>query len=540
MNPMKKLFCVLFCLALLMTGNGSLAATDYTLPEKMEKQLDFGSGLKGTVTLHGEGNDPLILSLQALQDIELQVRGLKSGKQIHAYMYQADDQEQQIGLTEYYSDGDQSWLRSDLQPGEVIRFPGLEKLAEFLFPTEGGNPSLSSVAVRWFQLSESERTALINPVVDELSGDLEAWLAAYADVSPVRIAENGASVIDLSYTIPIRDVWAETVTLMSKLVRSEAGRKLAEALLDQNQAAVFFNGNLDWYYAEAMAQQAAEYDLQYTRTVTTLGTALSSLLELPLDEERTGFQALIIEERDGLLAWTLRSEERLITLQMPEQIDFSQIDEASVWLTVRPTDADQGEGEYHALRITVTHSKTADLDEESRNHERIRWEIRTERDVSRIPEGEDPDRYPEEVPVSLTADLHYYSRYSQSSPTTLEYTVKLEKNQFSLTASGELKTASPWVFRPFSTEGAIEFTALSQDQVSLKIAEWLASAGEQLKGPAADASATGTESAGEENAEEEASADMLGETENETSSAVEAEEAEETQTEVSEGEDQQP
>jgi DNA primase len=44
-----------------------------------------------------------------------------------------------------------------------------------------------------------------------------------------------------------------------------------------------------------------------------------------------------------------------------------------------------------ALRIDVSHEEVRSSDEESRNHLRERWLVEAERDVSRLPEGEDPD-----------------------------------------------------------------------------------------------------------------------------------------------------
>ena len=68
---MKKILCALLCMMLVMISAESLAAVDYTLQEKMQKQLDSGSGLKGTLQLHGEGNDPFILFLMVLPFLTL-------------------------------------------------------------------------------------------------------------------------------------------------------------------------------------------------------------------------------------------------------------------------------------------------------------------------------------------------------------------------------------------------------------------------------------------------------------------------------------
>ena len=48
---MKKSFAVIFSLMLMFISFCASAAT-YTLPEKMGKQIEVGSGLKGSFTVH--------------------------------------------------------------------------------------------------------------------------------------------------------------------------------------------------------------------------------------------------------------------------------------------------------------------------------------------------------------------------------------------------------------------------------------------------------------------------------------------------------
>ena len=117
---MKKKFCMVLCLVLILLLNGCLAALTDTLPEKMQKQVSFGSGLKGEFSIHSEGEDPLVQILQPFQDVLLQFRGLRSGDHALYSIYQADGNENQTGLTELYENRNQMYIRSDLLPGEVF------------------------------------------------------------------------------------------------------------------------------------------------------------------------------------------------------------------------------------------------------------------------------------------------------------------------------------------------------------------------------------------------------------------------------------
>ena len=525
---MKRIVCAVLCLALLLATAGSLAATGYTLPEKMQKQLGIGSGLKGTVTLHGEGTHPFILAIQTLQDVELEFRGLRSSGESHYFLYQAGENEERIGLTELYDSGDRIFLRSDLLPDQVFSIPALNQLADLLYTPEGGNPSLASSVLNWINLPEAERSALLNPVTESLSARLEMWVAKYAAVSEVRTLENGTSVLDLSYDIPMSELKKEIVSLYTGMLESAEGQALIGKIMNEEQRQVFARSALDYFYQAALDALDNDYDILYTRTLSTLGEPVSSILELPLDASKTQFQAIIMEEQGDLLTITLRSEDVLYTVTFGANTDLTQVDAFSAWINVRPNPASDNINldAYHAWRADISHSGTISTDEDSRDHERTNWSIRVVTDTSRLPEGETAEHYPEENPLSLDLKLHYFSKYSQSSPTTLEFEAALTMEDFSLSAAGQCKTASPWAFAPFETEGAEDLTALSEEARILKLAELLAAASEQF-----------TPSAKEEPEAEEGSepaADETPETGEEENPETAEEETEETTEEESE------
>ena len=479
---MKKVVCLLLCVILTGISAVSFAAVSYSLPEKMQKQLEIGSGLKGTVTLHSEGNSPVVLALHPFQDVELQFRSLRSGNQMHAYLYQAGENEEQKGLTEFFNDGNNLYFRSDLLQDNVLTLPAVDQMIDLMRSPEGGNPSAASMLYRWAQLSGEKRDSLLNGVMEVLSSPLEIWLAQYATASEVHTLENGTSAVDLNYTIPMADLKTEMVELYALLLQRSEGQALMDALMSEEQRKVYANENLLYYYREALDAMNNDYDIAYSRTVSTLGQTISSSLELPLDSEKMNCQALLIENANGLTSYTLRGEDQLITIKIAGDLNLQEIDSFSVWIETRPNPASENQdpAAYHALRADLKHSVELTSDEESRDHQREVWHFHTERDVSRLTDPENADLYPEETPLDLDLNLHYFSRYSQSSPTTLEFQLKYDADQLNLTLSGQLKTASPWVFTPFKTDNAVNLMQMTSQERELKLAEFLASAAEQL------------------------------------------------------------
>ena len=507
---MKRILCAFLCAIMMaLFSTESLAAISYTLPEKMGKQLEIGSGLKGSFRIHADGNHSLMLALQPIQDAELQLRGIRAGEEIYYYLYQAGENEKQVGLTEYYANAESAWIRSDLLPGEVFSLPGFDKLADLVSAPAGGNPSLASALLRWLRLSEEDRKALLEPLTESLTHPLELWVARFATVSEVRTLENGTSAFDMIYDIPMSELKTELVTLYREMLAGESGRQLLDRLFTDEQKAVFANPNLDYYYLEALNVLKNDYDLLYTQTVSTLGDTISSTLELPLDEKTTRFSSLVIEEKDGLRTFTLQGEESVISLMMGTEIDWSEISGASVWIHIRPGTASEGESRtgYHALRADLKHESQLSTDEESRDHQTDVWTVTIEKDTSRIPQEEDAALYPEEEPIRAELSLHYSSKYNQSSPTTLAFRASVTAKDIDLTAEGQMKTASPWTLTPFATENAVELTGLNSEELNLKLAEFMASASEQFKPtpsgePAAEESPEAAGEAGEESGKE--------------------------------------
>ena len=73
---MKRFWCLMVCLTLALTSVCALAAEEYTLPEKLQMQIEFGNGVKGAVMLTASGEGALTQALSVLNGMEIQIRGI--------------------------------------------------------------------------------------------------------------------------------------------------------------------------------------------------------------------------------------------------------------------------------------------------------------------------------------------------------------------------------------------------------------------------------------------------------------------------------
>ena len=143
---MKRFWCLMVCLMLALTSVCALAAEEYTLPEKLQMQIEFGNGVKGAVMLTASGEGALTQALSVLNGTEIQIRGISLDGTYQTSFY-ALDGEKQVGLTQLYGDGENLYLRTELLPDLLLRYPlGEDWLERLMGRTEEDNPTWYSAA----------------------------------------------------------------------------------------------------------------------------------------------------------------------------------------------------------------------------------------------------------------------------------------------------------------------------------------------------------------------------------------------------------
>ena len=88
-----RVIALIVMLAVLVSG--TCYAASYTLPEKMYNQLSIGSGLKGTFAVTAEGEKFNTPFLNSITDAEWSLRGIRSGNDLHYYVVQSNEQDEQ-------------------------------------------------------------------------------------------------------------------------------------------------------------------------------------------------------------------------------------------------------------------------------------------------------------------------------------------------------------------------------------------------------------------------------------------------------------
>ncbi len=477
----KKAIGVLLSIMLAMIcAFPAVAATDYTLPEKMSKQLSIGSGLKGQFTITAEGNSPLVLALEPFLNTELQMRGLTQEGESHYYIYQDNGDETQKGLTEFYVKDNQLYFRSDMLGDKVLCLPEMGALLNSMTKSSGENPAFASILLNVLLQGEEGRTNVWEPLTEKLTKKLELWIARF-EVSSARDSDDGA-VVEINYTIPMGELKKEILSLLRDMRQDQEIRPVLEAVMTEEQREIYLNDNLDYFYTDAMNALKDDFDVVISRTVSTMGKEISSSIELPLDSTRfAGYTSMKIEAEDKTTALILKNDEQVLHIVTDDGLFPEKTDYLTWWIMSYPNrETESASTNRSALRVRFSRTSETSTDVDGRDHQNDHYTLRGEGDTSRLPAEEEKASFPEADPFVLDVQLHYSSKNSQSSPTTLEITASLEMKDMKLGLNGSFKSASPWIFSPFDISGAQNLTEISENERNLMLAEWLASAGEQL------------------------------------------------------------
>ncbi|MGN1020116.1 MAG: hypothetical protein ACI4O7_07055 [Aristaeellaceae bacterium] len=449
---MKRFWCLMLCLALALTSSCALAAEEYTLPEKLQMQIEFGNGVKGAVALTASGEGDLAKALSVLNGTEIQIRAITLDGTYQTSLY-ALDGETQLGLTQVYGDGENVYLRSELLPELVLSYPlGEDWLERLMGRTGEDNPTWYSVASNLLSLSDEVWEAAWAPALQPYTTQLEMWLSGYASEPVVNQGEQGETLMSVRYTVPAQDVKEEIKTLLVQALSDEGLMGLLRAQMTEEQAAVYLTPGLMYYYEAVIDALPLDGEITMERDLSTRGETISTAVSLPLPAE-SRWQEMSLEQGGGDTALTLTGAENALTLVLRTA---SATESSAVYTGLLRLEPEEGQGLAAAFNLKKVFSHT--VDDDTREHDMTTWTLDVTMDESVAGDGD----YVVFEPIHATLMTHFHSKNAKRNATTLELTASLTQGTESLSLAGSIKTTSPWVLDQLPTEGAEDLTAMTE------------------------------------------------------------------------------
>lgn len=475
---MKRILCCLLTALLLISFTASSFAAGYTLPYKMQRQLEVGSGLKGSFVIHSNASaekEPLI---HALSNVEFEIRGIRSEDNIHYYIYQPGENEDRNNLTEFSILENKYYLRSDFLAGKPFQLPDIDTFINSRLKAEGENPSIFPDILRMV-LSElkGEEDALNTEAFEK---QIEVWISSFKSDITIQSNESGAPRLTQEFRIPVETMYSAAAEMVRSVYENETTMNMLRAMLSQEQIDLYLNPDLGYYYLDAMKHLDMSGEIVFTKEVSTLGEMIHSSLTLPLEDSRTGFSSVRFESNELRKTILLTGSRGTYYLDLPVHFDLN---EDSYEEEIRFARIEKKNPDWKNLALKIQVVKTYDKyddEEESKTHEEVHYNIRFVKDTAGLPELIQEDEIQDMPEVNATLDLHYSSKLQLSSPTTLEISCNVTQGEYVFSLAGKIKTASQWLFAPFDVTEVMDAVRYSfEDFLKLKD-QWVEGADEKL------------------------------------------------------------
>ena len=471
---MKKLFSIVLTILMILSFLSSAFAAGYTLPEKMQRQLLVGSGLKGSFVVHGNISEEIFPFLYSIKNTEFEIRGISHEGDLHYYIYQPGENESRNALTELYKNNNSFYFRSDLLDNAVYLLPDAEHIINLYLKSEGPNPSVFLDLMKILVFNSP--TNANDTDTSMLEKQIENWITGFSPETTIQSGENGTPRLSQSFSIPVESMYNAATELVLLVSRNDPAMSYLRSILSDEQISLYFNPDLAYYYLEAMQNLDLTGEIVFMRTVSAMGEPLFTSLTLPLDASRTGFSSLTIQNDETRKSILITGPKRTFQLDMPTAFDKAENDYDHEFRLLR-IDTDDSSKRNLAIQIHLTrkHEEYDDSDE-SKAHESDHYTIQITRDTSWLPPEVDASLIPEMEPVEAEIDLRYSSKLQLSSPTTLEIGLSIVHGEYNFDLTGIVKTATPWEFSPFDISEATDTASFAKDNFQEIKKTWIRNA----------------------------------------------------------------
>ncbi len=488
---MKKQWIALLVTLLMLLSMVNVGAEgEYTLLEKGQKQLDAGSGMKGTITLAGLNNSPLLPGMGALS-IDVQYIDQKEKAQLQLALSSAASALLQANL---YRQNETLAAKVSLLPDRLITLPdGLQAFLDIVLGNTGEARQTSwytAAAAFLFEGDEAwqqKAEAVIAPYLTKV----ELWMQGYANQPVLGKDASGQSVMQISYRIPGASVKAELKQLLMDLLGDEAFLSILKEKIDVEQANLYLNPALQAYYFQAVDNLPLTEEVHVQRSVSTMGEPLDLFVSLPLPSELWGLKNIAFfmssKESEDAQQWTVKTLDGTWTLEtqasktvdtadaqtfagiiryLPEEMPNWKVGDATLQYTDKALSV--------SYQATLTKSMSVDAD--NKTNETYKTELVLQPDWSHL-EGDVTDaikaQYAVTAPVKLSAQMLLKSGQARNAATSMDIQVNWESEGAGLALTGQLKTTAPWAMEEISLDSALPMDQMTAEELGALKQEFL-------------------------------------------------------------------
>lgn len=299
----KRLLSALLCVLLVLSQAAALAAADYTVAEKLYKQLKAGSGFSAELTVDVKNPQgasvlasPLLFDVDAIYQAAAEVPSTR----VDVTLCKEADA---VSAAHLSLSRAETLLQADLLSPDWFLLSGLkpEEAASLAAPEGETGASLAATGMPQIAGELLKYAAALNGLdlsaqTDVFTTRVDLWLESFRQEAEIRKTEAGETTVTVSYVVPASALKAEAKTLALDLLENrELLNTLRDALSEEDAELLLTPAYREYYFA-AIDALPLEGDLCIDRTVSLKGATLLLEIALPFHDAVTG-DALLIYQR---------------------------------------------------------------------------------------------------------------------------------------------------------------------------------------------------------------------------------------------------
>lgn len=300
---MKRILALLTaCMCLAACFSSAMAAEEYTVAEKLLKQLWAGSGFSGTLTVEAEGD-----AFATKQPIHVDVD----------YIYVRPDEENASGehrtdltLTDgaaaalstahlQTADGQTRFQADVLGPEwyalDLPQESADEAVGQLLSHT--GMPQVMQTALTL--MAAAETAPGMDTLLEKYAVRMDIWIEGFRQNAILGKLEDGTTTMEVNYTVSPAAIKAQVKQFVLDLMNDQTAMDALVSVLQDETAALYLNPELLSWYLEAIDALPLAGDLTIARTVSLKGDTIELFLSLPLYDAQGGETTIVYSRQQG-------------------------------------------------------------------------------------------------------------------------------------------------------------------------------------------------------------------------------------------------
>lgn len=291
-----KRFLALF-VACMMAAMPALAAPDYTVAEKLVKQLSAGSGFSGTITLEADTESfstvkPIVLDVDY---IFVRPETVSLGE--HRADITLMDGETAVTSAHVQVLAGNTAIQSDLIGSDwyALSAQGGEAAA----PASAIAPILSALsAIQATKGLDAENDDLLEDALQDFTTRIDIWIEGYRQSADLHKLEDGTSAMQVSYRVSPASLKAQIKQMVFELLSdAEVLASLKQVLGEE--LSVYLDPRYQSWYFDCIEALPLSDEMTLDRTVSLKGNTQELKLSLPMYSAQLGGMTLSYSRTQG-------------------------------------------------------------------------------------------------------------------------------------------------------------------------------------------------------------------------------------------------